>query len=150
MEDSIMAGRYPAGPEYVEVLTGSERAKRRLRLVLETMAGQRGIGEAARLLGVTEQRVHQLRETALQAALAELEPKPAGRPPRSADPLDSATLAEQTFELEKQLRAAKVREEIALVFPELVVKSASVLEAEPEKKTTERPKRRARPGWWKK
>jgi hypothetical protein len=129
-----MAGRYPAGPEYVEVLDGSEQAKQRLRLVLETMAGQRGIGEAARLLGVTEQRVHQLREDAMRAALAKLEPKPAGRPRRPAEPLDAAALAEQVLELEKQLRAARVRESIALVFPELVVKSASLIEAEPEKK----------------
>jgi helix-turn-helix protein len=145
-----MAGRYPTGPEYVELLDGSEPAKQRLRLILETLAGQCGIAEAAHRLGVTEQRVHQLREEALQAALAELEPKPAGRPRRAAEPLDAVALAEQVLELEKQLRAAKVRESIALVLPGVVVKSASVSEAEPEKKTTARPKRRARPGWWKK
>lgn len=145
-----MAGRCPAGPEYVDQLDGSEPAKQRLRLILETVAGQCGIGDAARSLGVTEQRVHQLREEALQAALAELEPKPAGRPRRPAAPLDAAELAEQVLELEKQLRAARVRESIALVFPELVVKSASLIETEPEKKTPTRPQRRARPGWWKK
>jgi hypothetical protein len=150
MEDSIMAGRYPAGPEYVEQLDGSEQAKRRLRIVLETMAGHCGIGQAARRLGVTEQRVHQLREDAMRAALAELEPKPAGRPRRQIEPANAAALAEQVLELEKQLRAARVRESIALVLPEVVVKSACVIEADPEKKTTERLKCRARPGWWKK
>jgi hypothetical protein len=145
MEESIMAGRYPAGPEYVELLDGSEPAKQRLRLILETLAGQCGIGEAAQRLGVTEQRVHQLREEALQAALVELEPKPAGRPRRPAEPLDAAVLAEQVLELEKQLRAAKVRESIALVLPD-VVKSAHVIETEPEKKTTQRRKQQAGPG----
>jgi Helix-turn-helix domain len=145
-----MAGRHPAGPEYVEQLEGSDQAKRRLRIVLETLAGTRGIGEAAELLGITEQRVHQLREEALQAALAELEPKPAGRPRRAAPSEDPTVLRDQLLELEKELRAAKVRESIALVFPELVVKRENQTAAEPEKKTTARPKRRARPGWWKK
>jgi len=145
-----MAGRHPAGPEYVDQLEGSEPAKRRLRIVLETLAGKCGIGEAATLLGITEQRVHQLREEALQAALAELEPKPAGRPRHGVASEDPTVLREQILELEKELRAAKVRESIALVFPELVVKPDDQTEAEPEKKTTARPKRRARPGWWKK
>jgi hypothetical protein len=143
-----MAGRHPAGPEYVEQLEGSELAKRRLRIVLETLANKCGIGTAAKLLGVTEQRVHQLREEALQAALAELEPKPAGRPRRAATGADPAVLQEQVLELEKELRAAKVRESIALVFPELVVRPED--RAEPKKKTPARPKRRARPEWWKK
>lgn len=145
-----MAGRHPAGPEYVERLEGSEQAKRRLRIVLETLAGNCGIREAAELLGITEQRVHQLREEALQAALVELEPKPAGRPRQAVAREDPAVLQERMLELEKELRAAKVRESIALVFPELVVKREGQTEAVPEKKTPARPKRRARPGWWKK
>jgi hypothetical protein len=149
MEDVHMAGRHPAGPEYVEQLEGSELAKRRLRIVLETLAGKCGIGQAAELLGVSEQRVHQLREEALQAALVELEPKTPGRRPRAA--ADEATAAaERMLELEKELRASKIRQEIALVFPELVVRPEDRGAAEPEKKTTARPKRRARPGWWKK
>jgi hypothetical protein len=143
-----MAGRHPAGPEYVEQLEGSELAKRRLRIVLETLAGKCGIGEAAKLLGVSEQRVHQLREEALQAALVELEPKTPGRRPRAA--ADEAATAEQMLELEKELRASEIRQEIALVFPELVVRPEDRTATEPEKKTTARPKRRARPGWWKK
>jgi hypothetical protein len=145
-----MAGRHPAGPEYVEQLEGSELAKRRLRVVLETLAGQCGIGEAARLLGISEQRVHQLREEALQAALVELEPKMPGRRPGGGDDEDPAALREQLLELEKELRASKIRQEIALVFPELVVQPEDRMSATAEKKTTPRPKRRARPGWWKK
>jgi hypothetical protein len=145
-----MAGRHPAGPEYVEQLEGSELAKRRLRIVLETLAGRCGIGQAAELLGVSEQRVHQLREEALQAALGELEPKTPGRRPRAAADEATAASAEQMLELEKELRASKIRQEIALVFPELVVRPEDRAATEPEKKTTARPKRRARPGWWKK
>lgn len=145
-----MAGRHPAGPEYVEQLEGSELAKRRLRIVLETLAGKCGIGQAAELLGVSEQRVHQLREEALQAALVELEPKTPGRRPRAAADEATSASAEQLLELEKELRASKIRQEIALVFPELVVRPEDRDAVEPEKKTTARPKRRARPGWWKK
>lgn len=145
-----MAGRHPAGPEYVEQLEGSEQAKHRLRVVLETLAGRCGIGEAAEMLGISEQRVHQLREEALQAALAELEPKPAGRRPKPAAGEDSERLRQQVTELEKELRAARVRESIALVFPKLVVHGEDQTDPEPEKKTPKPPKRRARPGWWKK
>ena len=145
-----MAGRHPAGPEYVEQLEGSELAKRRLRIVLETLAGRCGISQAAKLLGVSEQRVHQLREEALQAALMELEPKTPGRRPRSTAEEEAAATAEQLLELEKELRASQIRQEIALVFPELVVRPEDRIAAEAEKKTTPRPKRRARPGWWKK
>ena len=142
-----MAGRHPAGPEYVEQLEGSELAKRRLRIVLETLAGRCGIGQAAELLGVSEQRVHQLREEALQAALVELEPKTPGRRPRAAADEAAAAAAEQMLELEKELRASKIRQAIAPVFPG-VVRPEDRDATEPEKRL--RLKRRARPGWWKK
>lgn len=145
-----MAGRHPAGPEYVEQLEGSELAKRRLRIVLETLAGRCGIGQAAQLLGVSEQRVHQLREEALQAALVGLEAKTPGRRPRAVADETAALSAEQRLELEKELRASKIRQEIVLAFPELVVRPEDRDAVEPEKKTTSRPKRRARSGWWKK
>jgi hypothetical protein len=77
-----MRGRHPAGPEYVEHLQGSPQAKERLRLILETMAGRRRVQEVCQLLQISEQRFDQLRGQLLQAALASLEGKPTGRPPR--------------------------------------------------------------------
>src|SRR5262249_39827417 len=82
MEDADMRGRYPSGPEYVNRLDGSARAKERLLVVLQTMVGKYRVQEACQLLGICEQRFDQLREQALQAALRELEGKPGGRPRR--------------------------------------------------------------------
>jgi hypothetical protein len=112
-------GRKPAWAEAVERLEGSAVAKARLRAVLQTLTGQRTVAQACRLLGVAERRFHALRGRMLAAALAGLEPRPAGRPP--GGPVESggrvAELEAEVRELELELRAAQVREEIALVPP---------------------------------
>ena len=68
-----MRGRYPSGPEYVDSLEGSEQAKKRLRVVLETMTGKLRVQEACQILELSEQCFYQLREELLQAALERLE-----------------------------------------------------------------------------
>jgi hypothetical protein len=62
MEETIVRGRYPSGPEYVDVqhLHGSAQAKQRLRVILETMMGQWRVGEACARLGICGQRFRQL------------------------------------------------------------------------------------------
>ena len=144
-----MRGRYPAGPESVEQLPGSAEAKRRLQVVLRTLSGHYRVQQACRLLGISRQRFEQLRTKVLQAALTELEPKPSGRP--AAEPTVAAAvsaLQNQLAETEQELRAARLREEIALVLPGVTAALAPPDGA--EKKTPQRPRRRARPGWWKK
>jgi hypothetical protein len=135
MEDADMRGRYPSGPEYVNRLDGSARAKERLLVVLQTMVGRYRVQEACQLLGICEQRFDQLREQALQAALRELEGKPGGRPRREQTLTREQTLAlrQQVADLEAELRAAQVREEIALVLPRAVRG-----ESDPGKKTSVR------------
>jgi hypothetical protein len=109
--------------------------KRRLKVILQTMRGELRLSEACAMLGVSPQRFHQLREEAMQGALAALEPRPAGRPARS-----QAESAQQVEQLQKkladaqvELRAAQAREEIALVAPRLVQGPAAA-----EKKTRRR------------
>ena len=134
-----MRGRLPSGPEYVDGLDGSAEAKRRAKVILETLLGRLRVQEACRRLGVSEQRFQQLREERLQAAVDRLETKPAGRPRATDAPADPEALKEKIAELEMDLEAAQLREEIAIAFPHLVQK-----EEEPEKK---RPSgRRSRPG----
>jgi len=117
-EETNMRGRYPAGPEYLDHLEGSAEAKRRAKVILQTLMGELRILEACQLLGICEQRFHQLREAMLQAALARLEARPAGRPRRPAEPAEVAALREQLADQQLQLRVAQVREEIALVLPQ--------------------------------
>src|ERR671924_1100766 len=75
-------GRKPLGPSLVDHLDGSERAKQRLQVILETIAGQRTIADACEQLGIGEAMFHRLRTEVLAAGLASLEPKTVGRPRR--------------------------------------------------------------------
>src|SRR6516165_6912875 len=104
-EAAVMRGRRPAGPEYVEQLDGSTLARERLKVVLQTLAGQCRVAEACERLGICEQRFHQIREEALRAAVAALEPRPAGRPAQSSTtPAElPQALLEQIEHLEVQL-----------------------------------------------
>jgi hypothetical protein len=117
-----MRGRNPSGPEYVEQLQGSDEAKRRAQIILKTMAGKLRVGEACELLGICEQRLGQLRQEMLQAAVASLETQPAGRRPAEPETPETAALKQQVASLKEELRAAQVREEIALALPGVVHK----------------------------
>jgi hypothetical protein len=146
-----MRGRHPSGPEYVDHLHGSSQAKERLRLILETMTGKMRVQEACQLLEISEQRFDQLRTELLQAALASLESKPAGRPPRGAPNSEDELLRAQVEELQAELRASQVREEIALVLHPKQTNQSTPEQAQADsatQKKTPRQKRRARPGWW--
>ncbi len=128
-----MRGRRPAGPEYVTKLEGSAASKERLRVILETVAGRLRLQEACELLGISEQRFHQLREAALQAALSGVEPRPAGRPSAASSPgaAQIRALEEALVEKDLALHEAQVREEVALILPQVRTD-----EAGPEKKRT--------------
>jgi transposase-like protein len=130
-----MRGRHPSGPEYVDQLQGSALAKERLRIVLQTLAGEYRVQEACQLLGICEQRFDQLRRQALQAAVHGLESKPSGRPrhEESVGPDDVIALRQRLAELEAELQASRVREEIALVLPRVGSHPSDT-----EKKTTPR------------
>jgi hypothetical protein len=137
-----MRGRYPTGPESVEHLQGSDKAKERLRAILETMAGTARVQELCVRLGICEQRFRQLRAVALQAALASVEDQPPGRPRRPEESPQIAQLRQQLEEMQRLLQVSQVREEIALALPQ-VGASASEQAATPA--SVSQKKRRKRP-----
>jgi hypothetical protein len=140
-----MRGRLPAGPAYVDKLHGPPDAKRRLEIILRTLAGTCRVHEACAELGVSEARFHQLRQEALQAALDGLTPRPPGRPTAPlADPR-IAELERQTEELRLELLAAQTREEIALVLPRLAQAGAAAAEDSAGKKARRRRQEGRRP-----
>jgi len=110
-----MRGRRPVGPDLAERLGGSAEAGRRMRVILETIAGTRRVHEACEELGICEQRFEALRTTAIRAGIQALEARPIGRPPK----VPPETRAEITrlegriAELEAQLRLAEIRTELA-------------------------------------
>ena len=128
-----MRGRRPSGPECVERLPGSNQAKERLQVILQTLAGTCRVQEACRRLGISEPRFQQLRAQVLEAALERLEPRQAGRPSQSAEADgEMAALADQVAAKDVELRAAQARVEIALALPGAAAEEPPA----PEKKTS--------------
>jgi transposase len=115
------AGRKPLGPDLVEHLEGSPRAKQRLEVILETIVGRVTIDQACQRLGISPAMFYRLRTAVLEAGLARLEPRPQGRPPQqlTAEEAKRAELEHRVGELESELKIATVREEIARVMPHL-------------------------------
>jgi len=126
-------GRKPLGAQLVDRLEGSEHAKLRLKVILETLAGRQTIPEACDELSIQESMLHRVRCEVLQTALDRLEPRPLGRPPQvpSAEDQRVAELEEENLRLRAELRAAEIRRELAEKLPGL-----SKPAAEPGKKTT--------------
>jgi transposase-like protein len=102
---------------------GSARAKERLELILETLGGRRTIAEACQALGLSEAQFHRVRERALEGALEALEPRPVGRPRQAVTPEGERIreLEAELREIQVELMAAEIREELALVMPKISV-----------------------------
>jgi hypothetical protein len=148
-----MRGRKPAGPDYTDKLLGSDTAKLRARVILETIAGSCRLKEACERLGISEQRFHQLREEMMAAAVKALEPGHAGRPAHMPTPaeVELGALTQQLADKEVELRAARARAEIAMVMPGHWHPASGsgamgAREPEPEKKTPRGPPKRRRRG----
>lgn len=140
MADRVPAkGRKPMGPRLVRSLDGSQLAKQRLEVILETMTGKLTIAEACQQLAISEPRFYQLRTAVLEAGLACLEPRPLGRPPL-VESVEAVRIAELTAQLEDaklDQQAAEIRAAIAAALPRLQTDDDATL-----KKTPQQPKRR--------
>lgn len=115
-------GRPVKGAELVEDLDGSQAARQRLQIILQTLAGALSIEQACATLRINRSRFHALRGQFLGQAVQLLEPRPPGRqthPPSEAE-CQLASLRRQIVQLKLDLKAAQVREEIALVMPHLL------------------------------
>ncbi len=113
-------GRRTMGFAHVEGTDGSAEAKRRVRLVLETLSGERGVEEACAELGVSPARFAVLREAALQGSVSALEPKAPGRPAAAPQDPEVETLRKENRELRRDVEVARIREEIAIAMPHLL------------------------------
>jgi len=117
----------------VERLEGTEEAKRRLRVILETVSGQRDVADACEELGIGKTAFFELRKRVLQTSLADLEAKPVGRPAKETPERDAevARLEEENERLRLDLEISQVREEIALAMPEVFLPSPSDTKKKP-------------------
>jgi hypothetical protein len=99
--------------EHVAHLSGSQRAKQRLKVILETLEGMRTVPEACAELKVCQSRFHALRARWLQESLELLEPRRMGRPPKTAVAHDAAELQPALDALHERMRHAELRDQIA-------------------------------------
>jgi len=136
-------GRPPSGPNLVDGLDGPDEAKRRLRVILETVAGTRMIAEACAELGISEAAFHNLRRQAMEGAIESLAPRPAGRPRKDADPEQRRIreLEGQNLHLRMDLQAARLRTEIAVAMPHLLKKRGQVEKGSGDVKKSPEPPR---------
>ena len=133
-------GRKPSGPKLLKKFTAaSARARLRLRVILETLSGEKTIPAACAELGIGEAMFHRIRDQALAAGLDALEAKPMGRPrtTTTASPVELATLERENKDLKVELRAAAVREEILQSMPHLLTRKGR---REKKRQTTRRNK----------
>ena len=117
-------GRKPEGTGHVERLLGSEAAKQRLTMILQTLAGKITVPEACARLGIGEARFHALRNAWLQESFESLKPRRLGRPPQAVEAAELLprvqALETENATLRQQLTAAEVRRELAEILPHVV------------------------------
>ena len=115
-------GRPQQGSQLVDGIECSEMAKARTRVIMATLLGECSVREACTQLGVSAAGFYKLRAKALQGFARGLEPRPAGRRPHVTTEADahSQTLEQEIQDLQRDLHAAHIREEIALIMPNLV------------------------------
>ena len=114
-----MRGRKTAGPELVDRLPGDAGELQRLKTILETLAGQLSVQQAAARLGLSPQRIHTLRQQALQGARAALAPRRQGRPRQttSAEQERIDELQQELAHVQRQLAACPLVEELVECLP---------------------------------
>jgi hypothetical protein len=141
-----MRGRHPSGPEFVHKLHGSELAKHRAEVLLETVAGKCRTTEACVRLKLSAQRFDQVRLEALQALVTSLEPGTGGRPAKrpSAAQREVEQLRAQIVQLEAQLQAALVRTELAVTLTPAAKEASKKSARSPGRKSSRRPSPRKR------
>lgn len=100
-------------------LKATPMAKERVLVMLDNLGGVLATSEAARRLHVSPSMFQKLRQTMLEATLRSLEPRPRGRPSGEIPPhvRHLGKLEAQIESLKEELALARIREEIALLFP---------------------------------
>jgi transposase-like protein len=115
-------GRKPLATRHVDSLCGSDRAKLRLQVILQTLQGQMTVPQACQVLGICQSRFHALRNRWLQESLELLEPRPLGRPAQVVSPEQEqlAQLQAENRDLRQQRQVAEVRQELAQRLPHVL------------------------------
>lgn len=119
-----MRGRHAMGPEIAEQVADSPFEAYRLRLILESITGQKRVQDVSAEMGVCSQMFERLRARAMRAAARSLRLGHAGRPRKDESAVDVriAELEREKAALLAENRALRVRAEVAEGLPRLAGK----------------------------
>lgn len=109
------------GVAHVERLDADATSKARLKAILETLSGASSVEAACERLSISPSRFHALREQALTGALLALSPAPPGRPAAPAPDPTILALQRENADLREEVARSRLRTEIALAFPHVIV-----------------------------
>ncbi|MGH3421447.1 MAG: helix-turn-helix domain-containing protein [Rhodanobacteraceae bacterium] len=107
--------RPPARSRLVDTLEGDDLAKRRLKVVIQTITGECTIAEACERLEVSETALRDYRTRALYGALAGLTPGTPGRPRNAVKDPALTRLQTQVQTQQLQLLLEKTQTQLALL-----------------------------------
>ena len=115
-------GRPPLGLELVNRTHGTKRAKARLKVILQTLTGERSLRSACQALGLEETAFHKLRNGFLQKCIDDLERQRPGRKPvlKSAEATRIETLERELLRAQQTIEVLELREEISQVMPQIL------------------------------
>ena len=113
-------GRPIDGVDLIERLEGPRAQRRRVRIVLATLAGDLTIAQACAELGIGRTHFYALRWRVLAGAMEALTPRARGRPRQAGEDPEVLALHARIRELEVALRTTALRSEIALTMPHLL------------------------------
>lgn len=105
----------------------STEGEHRAQVILQVLSGQLGATAAAEQLGISVQRVYQLRDKAQAALTAACEPAQPGRPraePPHPDSVRAAELAQQVAQAKAELEGERLRHELGLFLPHVLTNPA--------------------------
>jgi hypothetical protein len=126
----------------IDHLAAPRAARRRVRVVLATIAGDLSITAACSALGVRRTRFFALRQQVLRGAIDAVVARPRGRPRRhAAADAEVRDLQAQVRELDVALRATLLRSEIALTMPFLLDRAGRVKKTAAGRAPTAHPRR---------
>ena len=118
-------GRPHQGAQLVEKLEEcSDEARQRLKVIVQTLAGEITVEEACEILNINRSAFNKLRTGFIANAVHLLEPKKPGRKKRevSAEQMENQKLRAENERLKFQLKAQQLREEIGILMPHLLRK----------------------------
>ncbi len=114
-------GRKPSGAKLVDAFDGSALAKRRLKVILQTLSGELRVADACERLGINQAAFYKMRRRFLDESVAGLEPRKPGRRAGEEEPEEVAALCREIAELTYRLRTTEIRARIARTMPHLLV-----------------------------